>query len=93
MIDLLKSNNGLILTKFLNKIWRRYSFSNLGELFITQKDLARLVPDYKFNETILDRVVEAEEEIENSEDETEDGEDDNDEKNESKSEAASSQKN
>ena len=26
MIDLLKSNNGLILTKFLNKIWRRYSF-------------------------------------------------------------------
>ena len=95
MIDLLKSNNGLILTKFLNKIWRRYSFfSNLGELFITQKDLARLVPDYKFNEkTILDRVVEAEEEIENSEDETEDGEDDNDEKNESKSETASSQKN
>jgi hypothetical protein len=65
MIDLLKSNNGLILTKFLNKIWRRYSFfSNLGELFITQKDLKRLVPDYKFNEkTILDRVIETEEDI------------------------------
>ena len=31
MIELLKSNDGLILTKFLSNIWRRYSFfSNLG---------------------------------------------------------------
>ena len=77
MLDLLKSNNGLILTKFLNKIWRRYSFfSNLGELFINQKDLKRLVPDYKFNEsTILDRVVEADESIEDSDDNEDDGND------------------
>ena len=74
MLDLLKSNNGLILTKFLNKIWRRYSFfSNLGELFITQKDLKRLAPSYKFNESIiLDRIVETEESIEeNTEEDTE----------------------
>ena len=69
MLDLLKSNNGLVLTKFLNKIWRRYSFfSNLGELFITQKDLKRFAPSYKFNETIiLDRIVESEEPIEEEE--------------------------
>ena len=68
MLDLLKSNNGLILTKFLNKIWRRYSFfSNLGELFVSQKDLKRLTPTYKFNEPIiLDRVVETEEKIEDA---------------------------
>lgn len=67
MIDLLKSNNGVILTKFLNKIWRRYSFfSNLGELFINQQDLNRLVPGYAFKEkTILDRVVETDEDIDN----------------------------
>ena len=34
MLDLLKNKDGLIMTKFLSKIWRRYSFfSNLGELF------------------------------------------------------------
>ena len=71
MIDLLKSNDGLILTKFLNKIWRRYAFfSNLGELFITVKDLKRLAPDFKFNNTmILDRVVESDEPIEDTSDE------------------------
>jgi hypothetical protein len=60
MIDLLKSNDGLILTKFLNNIWRRYAFfSNLGELFLTQRDLNRLVPDATFKEKmILDRFIE-----------------------------------
>tara|TARA_B100001121_G_scaffold189128_1_gene165223 strand:- start:96122 stop:96622 length:501 start_codon:yes stop_codon:yes gene_type:complete len=93
MIDLLKSNNGLILTKFLNNIWRRYSFfSNLGELFISQKDLKRLVPDYKFNEkTILDRVIETDEDVvDNESDNKSDNESDNT-SNES-NEATSSQK-
>tara|TARA_A100001015_G_C14596586_1_gene558792 strand:- start:110 stop:598 length:489 start_codon:yes stop_codon:yes gene_type:complete len=74
MIELLKSNNGLILTKFLNKIWRRYSFfSNLGELFITQKDLKRFAPNYKFNESmILDRVIEAEETLEEDDNDSND---------------------
>ena len=74
MLDLLKSNNGLILTKFLSKIWRRYSFfSNLGELFISQKDLTRLAPNYEFKENIiLDRVVEAEDAIEESDDDDDD---------------------
>ncbi len=75
MIDLLKSNDGLILTKFLNNIWRRYSFfSNLGELFISQKDLKRLTPNYEFkNPIILDRYIEAEEpESETSDNESSD---------------------
>ena len=90
MIDLLKSNNGVILTKFLNKIWRRYGFfSNLGELFLTQKDFKRLVPSYKFTEkTILDRIVETEEEPETNE-----KTDTDNDTNESKNETTSSQKN
>lgn len=54
MIDLLKSNNGLILTKFLSSIWRRYLFfSQLGELFVSKGDLHRLVPDYTFNDDMI----------------------------------------
>ena len=71
MIDLLKSNDGLILTKFLNNIWRRYSFfSNLGELFITQRDLKRLAPDFDFNtkKLILDRYIESDDSDDNSDD-------------------------
>ena len=54
MTDLLKSNNGLIMTKFLNKIWKRHAFfSHLGELFITKGDLDRFAPDYKFSEPLV----------------------------------------
>ena len=68
MITLLKNKDGLILTKFLNKIWRRHAFfSNLGELFITKGDLQRLAPDFEFSEDIiLSRVVD-EDEIESDE--------------------------
>jgi hypothetical protein len=60
MIDLLKSTNGLIMTKFLNKIWRRYAFfSNLGEHFILQEELKRFNPKFPFTEPlILNRVIE-----------------------------------
>jgi hypothetical protein len=61
MIDLLKSDSGLILTKFLSPIWRRYSFfSNLGELFLSKRDLNRLVPDAQFqNPIFLDRFMDS----------------------------------
>ena len=80
MIDLLKSNSGLILTKFLNKIWRRYAFfSNLGELFINQKDLQRLVPDYKFSEnTVLDRIIESDDDDDGDDSDDQDKADDTD---------------
>ena len=63
MITLLKNKNGLILTKFLNKIWRRHAFfSNLGELFISKGELDRLAPGYKFSEDlILSRTLDEEE--------------------------------
>ncbi|MEK9726615.1 MAG: hypothetical protein VW397_00765 [Candidatus Margulisiibacteriota bacterium] len=79
MIDLLKSNDGLILTKFLNNIWRRYSFfSNLGELFVTQKDLKRLAPNYQFNEpTVLDRYIEADDADDSDDNDSDDNDSDN----------------
>lgn len=57
MIELLKNPNGLVMTKFLNKIWRRYAFfSNLGEQFITLGNVSKLTPNHTFNESpILDR--------------------------------------
>ena len=80
MINLLKNNNGLILTKFLNKIWRRHSFfSNLGELFITKGNLNRLVPNYSFNEDIILSRSLDHEDIESEETNA----DESDEKNES----------
>ena len=94
MIDLLKSNDGLILTKFLNNIWRRYSFfSNLGELFITQRDLKRFAPDFEFNTDalILDRYIESNDSDDSSDDSKEsdnsdDSSDDSKESDENKSE-------
>jgi hypothetical protein len=59
MLNLLKSNNGLIMTKFLNKIWRRYAFfSNLGEHFVQKQELDRFNPKFPFTESlILNRVI------------------------------------
>ena len=90
MIDLLKSNNGLIMTKFLNNIWRRYSFfSNLGELFLTQKDLNRLVPNQTFNESlILDRYIETDD----SDSEDSDSTDESDEEKQSEDDQDDSKK-
>ena len=70
MIDLLKDTSGLVMTKFLNRIWRRHAFfSHLGELFITKKDLDSFAPKYKFNEPLfLDRVVQSEFDEEAAED-------------------------
>ena len=74
MIDLLKSNDRLILTKFLSNIWRRYSFfSNLGELFITQRDLKRLAPSFEFkNDLILERYIETDDSDSDSDDDSND---------------------
>jgi hypothetical protein len=75
MIDLLKSPQGLIMTKFLNKIWRRYTFfSNLGEPFILKKEIKRFNPPFKLsNDLILSRIaVEIEEEVDKKTEETPD---------------------
>ena len=48
MLTLVKSFDNLILTKFVNKVWRRYGFfSHLGETFLTLDELIHYLPDYK----------------------------------------------
>jgi hypothetical protein len=87
MLDLLKNADGLIMTKFLNKIWRRYAFfSNLGEFFITKGELDQFAPNIIKKDFILDRSVGSledlieEESKEDSEENSEDGSKDNSEK-------------
>ena len=47
MMNLVKNFDNVILTKFLNRVWRRYGFySNLGELFLDVKDFKRFNPDF-----------------------------------------------
>ena len=92
MIDLLKSTDGLIMTKFLNNIWRRYSFfSNLGELFITQRDIKRLDPSFEIKRSnILERFIEAEE-VEDDSSNDDDKSDESKEKSETDSDKKSSE--
>jgi hypothetical protein len=94
MLDLLKSKNGLVLTKFLSKIWRRYGFfSNLGELFVSQKDLKRFASDYKFNESlVLDRVIESEDSIDEDDDSDDSAQSSRDADNDKDATATSSEK-
>jgi len=50
MMDLLTSNDQMLLTKFYDKIWRRYGYvSNLGETLIDLKTLTTLFPEYDDN--------------------------------------------
>ena len=47
---MLKSYDNIIISKFLNKIWRRYAFfSNLGEQLIELEDFAKFIPDIDKN--------------------------------------------
>ena len=79
MLDLLKNKDGLIMTKFLSKIWRRYSFFSTRRALFIQRRLRRFAPDYKFSENlILDRTVislEDDEPLDEDEDEDEDNKD------------------
>ena len=70
MLDLVKNFDNVVLTKFVNKVWRRYAFfSHLGELFV---DLDQFLA-YKLNnddnteDLILQRLA-----SDDSEDETTD---------------------
>ncbi|MCP4049245.1 MAG: hypothetical protein GY730_00875 [bacterium] len=47
MFSLLKSNENLVMTKFFDNIWRRYSFvSNLGESFLEIPCFYKIYPEY-----------------------------------------------
>ena len=46
MLDLLTSYDGLVMTKFFDRIWRRYSYvSNIGELFIDLPTFTQTFPE------------------------------------------------
>ena len=48
MLSLVKSFDNLILTKFVNKVWRRYGFfSHLGEMFLTLDELIHYLPEFE----------------------------------------------
>lgn len=51
MLGLVKSYDDVVITKFLDKVWKRYSFfSNLGEVFIELNDFVNILPDYDKND-------------------------------------------
>ncbi len=60
MLDLVKTYDNVILTKFVNKVWRRYGFfSHLGETFVSLNELVAYLPEYapKKETIILARYV------------------------------------
>ena len=51
MLGLVKSYDEVVITKFLDKVWKRYAFfSNLGEVFIEIDHFAKFFPDYDKND-------------------------------------------
>lgn len=47
MLDLIQNFEGVIISKFFDRIWRRYSYiSHLGESFVDLKTFLNYFPDY-----------------------------------------------
>lgn len=50
MLDLVTNFDNIIMTKFLDRIWRRYSYlSNLGETFLDLNTFLEIFPEHKSN--------------------------------------------
>jgi len=84
MLDLLQSHDGIILTKFFDKIWRRYSYiSNLGENFIDLETLFELFPEKTsdIQELIAQRIDDSDDDVEESDDDSNDDDDTEDTEN------------
>ena len=48
MLDLLQSYDNVIVTRFFDRIWRRYSYvSHLGELFVDLETYVDYFPEHK----------------------------------------------
>ncbi len=65
MMDLITNFDNVVLTKFFDRIWRRYShLSNLGETFLDFKTFSKVFPDYTDQrQTLLAQRLDEEEEI------------------------------
>lgn len=54
MLDLLVSYDNLIITRFFDRIWRRYSYvSNISEMFLDYPKFVEHFPEYKDQEEEL----------------------------------------
>lgn len=87
MLDLVKTFDNVILTKFVNKVWRRYGFfSHLGETFLSLDELIQYLPDYEKQQDkmILSRFVnDDDEDMDSNSNSKDDDDDDSEEKEES----------
>lgn len=54
MMDLVSQFDNVILTKFLDRIWRRYShLSNLGETFLDLKTFRQVFPNFDMSTSAI----------------------------------------
>ena len=73
MLDLLVVYDHVIITKFFDRIWRRYSYiSNIGELFLDYPTFSKHFPEYKDkkSELLAQRIDDDDDEASEEEDET-----------------------
>lgn len=77
MLDLVTDYDNIILTRFFDRIWRRYAnLSHLGETFLDLKTFFKVYPEYKddYENVVAFRMYdedEKEDETETDEDQTE----------------------
>ncbi|MBT5855973.1 hypothetical protein HOH87_04985 [bacterium] len=66
MLDLVKSYDNIIISKFLNKVWKRYAyFSNLGEMFLNIDEYTSFLPEFKGDDSkLIVQRIESEEDME-----------------------------
>ncbi len=63
MLDLVREDEGVVMTKFLNRVWKRYSyFSNLGENLLDLETFLEIFPEYKANANIFALRIDDEDE-------------------------------
>ncbi len=54
MLDLVVDFDNIVMTKFFDRIWRRYSYlSNLGETFLDINTFTKVIPEYRDNAMAL----------------------------------------
>ncbi len=54
MLDLLKSYDNVIISKFFDRVWRRYSYiSNIGEPFLDLPNFTKYFPEFADDRQVL----------------------------------------
>ena len=82
MLDLLGNYDNVIITKFFDRIWRRYSYvSHLGESFLKMSVFLDFFPEYdnQFDKVVATRIDENVAEFEEGIEDTKDDDHDEDE--------------